>query len=188
MQHARLTYVSYEDYLAYEQRSGDRHEYVAGQIYAMVGTTDRHNVIAGNIYVALRAQLRGGPCRVFMSDVKVRIEVADASYYPDVFVTCDSCDQDPYVKHYPCIVVEVLSPPTEGTDRREKLLNYRKLDSLQEYVLVDSDRQRIEVYRREADGGWTVDTLSGDETLELNSVAVTLPLAEVYAEVTVRRG
>ena len=69
MQHARLTYVSYEDYLAYEQRSDDKHEYVAGQIYAMVGTTDRHNVIAGNIYVALRAQLRGSPCRVFMSDV-----------------------------------------------------------------------------------------------------------------------
>ena len=100
--------------------------------------------------------------------------------------TCDGRDQDPYVKHYPCIVVEVLSPSTEGTDRREKLLNYRKLDSLQEYVLVDSDRQRIEVYRREADGGWTVDTLSGNEVLKLDSVAVTLPLAEVYAEVTVR--
>jgi len=188
MQHARLTYVSYEDYLAYEQRSGDQHEYVAGQIYAMVGVTDRHNLIAGNIYVALRAKLRGGPCRVFMSDVKVRIEAADACYYPDVFVTCDGRDQDPYVKQHPCIVLEVLSPSTEGTDRREKLLNYRKLDSLQEYVLVASDRQRIEVYRREADGGWTVDTLSRDEVLELNSVAVALPLAEVYAEVTVGQG
>ena len=186
MQHARLTYISYEDYFAYEQRSGDKHEYVAGQIYAMVGTTDRHNLIALNIASYVRTQLRGSPCRVFMSDVKVRIEVADASYYPDVFVTCDGRDQDPYVKYYPCLVVEVLSPSTEGTDRREKLLNYRKLDSLQEYVLVDSDRQRLEVYRHEADGSWTVDTLSGDETLELDSVAVTLPLAEVYAEVTVR--
>jgi Uma2 family endonuclease len=185
MQHARLTYVSFEDYLAYEQRSDTRHEYVAGQIYAMVGTTDRHNVIAGNIYVALRAKLRGGPCRVFMSDVKVRIEKANASYYPDVFVTCDGRDLAPYVKYHPCLVVEVLSHSTEGTDRREKLLNYRQLDSLQEYLLVDSDRQRIEVYRREADGGWTVDTLSGDEKLELSSVAVALPLAEIYADVNV---
>ncbi len=185
MQHARLTYVSYEDYLAYEQRSDDKHEYVAGQVYAMVGTTDRHNLIALNIAAYLRTKLHGGPCRVFMSDVKVRIEVANASYYPDVFVTCDGRDLDPYVKRYPCMVVEVLSPSTEGTDRREKLLNYRQLDSLQEYVLVDSDRRRIEVYRREADGGWVVDTLSGDEALELKSVAVALPLAEVYAEVSV---
>ena len=117
-QHARLTYISYEDYLAYEQHSGDKHEYVAGQIYAMVGTTDRHNLIALNIASYVRTQLRGSPCRVFMSDVKVRIEMADASYYPDVFVTCDGRDQDPYVKHYPCLVVEVLSPrpkaPTGG--------------------------------------------------------------------------
>ncbi|MFO1431353.1 MAG: Uma2 family endonuclease [Candidatus Competibacteraceae bacterium] len=185
MQHARLTYVSFEDYLAYEQRSDTKHEYVAGQIYAMVGTTDRHNLIALNIAAYLRAKLRGGPCRVFMSDVKVRIEVANAGYYPDVFVTCDGRDLDPYVKYHPCLVVEVLSHSTEGTDRREKLLNYRQLDSLQEYLLVDSDRQWIEVYRRETDGGWTVDTSSGDEVLELSSVGCSLPLAEVYAEVSI---
>lgn len=186
MQHARLTYVSYDDYLAHEQRSGDRHEYVAGQIYAMVGTTDRHNLVAGNIYVALRARLRGGPCRVFMSDVKVRVAAADACYYPDVFVTCDGSDLDPYVKEHPPVVIEVLSRSTEGIDRREKLINYRKLDSLQEYVLASSDQRRVEVYRREADGGWTVDTLSGDEALELKSLGITAPLVEVYAEVAIQ--
>lgn len=184
MQHANLIPLDSDEYLAQERLSDRKHEYVAGQVYAMVGTTDRHNLIAGNLYMALRAKLRGGSCRVFMSDVKVEVEAANTFYYPDLFVTCDARDQDAYVKRYPCLVIEVLSSSTEGIDRREKLLNYRRLDSLREYVLVASDMRRIEVYRRVEEGGWTVDTLGTSEVVEFNSVGISLPVAEVYADVT----
>ncbi len=115
-----------------------------------------------------------------MSDVKVRVEEADAFYYPDVFVTCDPRDTDPYIKRYPCLVLEVLSPSTEGIDRREKLLNYRKLQSLREYVLIGSEQRLIEIYRLDGEGSWTVATLEGDEGLELNSLCIEIPAAEIY--------
>lgn len=184
MKHTRLACTTPEEYLFSEHNSPTKHEYVAGQIYAMVGVRDSHNLIAGNVYVHLRMNMRGAPCRVFMSDVKVRVEEADAFYYPDVFVTCDPRDTDPYVKHYPCLVIEILSPTTEAVDRREKLLNYRKLPSLREYVLIGCEQQLIEVYRSEGDGNWTVITLEGDEDLELSSVWITISAQDIYQEVT----
>ncbi len=184
MKHARLAYTTPEEYLFCEHNSLTKHEYVAGQIYEMVGVRDSHNLIAGNVYAHLRINMRGGACRVFMSDVKVRVEEADAFYYPDVFVTCDPRDADPYVKCYPCLVIEILSPTTEAVDRREKLLNYRKLPSLREYVLIGCEQQLIEVYRSEGDGNWAVITLEGDEDLELSSVRITISAQEIYQEVT----
>ncbi|MGH8467610.1 MAG: Uma2 family endonuclease [Gammaproteobacteria bacterium] len=169
MKHARLTHLTSEEYLASENDNPAKHEYVAGQLHAMVGVRDTHNAIALNVASQLRSTLRGGPCRVFMSDVKVRVEEADAFYYPDVFVTCDARDTDPYVKRYPSLVIA-----TEAIDRREKLLNYRKLPSLHEYVLIGSAQRWIEIYRLEADGSWTVATLEGDEDLELSARRWTL--------------
>lgn len=180
MKHARLTFLTPEEYLASENDSLTKHEYVAGQLYAMVGVRDTHNTIALNVASQLRSTLRGGPCRVFMSDVKLRVEEADAFYYPDVFVTCDARDTDSYVKRYPILVIEILSPSTEAIDRREKLLNYRKLPSLLEYVLIGSEQRGIEIYRLEADGSWTVATLEGDETLEISSVGTAIPAGEIY--------
>jgi len=184
MKHARLTHLTSEEYLTSENDSPTKHEYVAGQLYAMVGVRDTHNAISLNVASRLRSTLRGGPCRVSMSDIKVRVEEADAFYYPDVFVTCDARDTDPYVKRYPSLVIEVLSPSTEAIDRREKLLNYRKVPSLHEYVLIGSEQRRIEIYRLEADGSWTVATLEGDEDLELSSVGTALPAEEIYQDVT----
>lgn len=185
MKHARLTYMTPEEYLALEQASDTRHDYVNGQMYAMVGVKDVHNRIALNIASFLRAALRGSACQVYMSDVKVRVAPANVYYYPDVFVTCDRADTDPYVKSHPCLVVEVLSPNTEGTDRREKLIHYRELPSLREYVLVGSETRQVEVYRRESDA-WTLDTLTEDnETFELQSVGQRMSVSEVYEGVTV---
>jgi Uma2 family endonuclease len=110
MKGARLTYLSAEDYLALEQTSDIKHEYVAGQVFAMVGARDTHNTVALNIASRLMERLRGGPCCVFISDVKLRVEAADAFYYPDVFVTCDPRNIEPYFKRYPSVIVEVLSP------------------------------------------------------------------------------
>ena len=182
MKHARLTHVSVDDYLALEQGSDTKHEYVAGQMFAMVGVRDAHNQVAGNVYLHARSKLRGGPCRVYIADMKVRVEAADAFYYPDVFVTCDSRDTEPYYKRYPVLVLEVLSPTTESVDRREKLHNYRMLETLQEYVLVSLDERRVEIYRRGLTGEWTVDTLAPGDPIDLRSIDLTLSFNDVYED------
>lgn len=181
--HAHLSPLSVADYLEDELHSQVRHEYVAGRVFAMAGASEAHNLIAGNLYTALRAHLRGGGCRTFMPDMKVRVEKTQAFYYPDVLVTCDPEDTEQYHKSRPCLIIEVLSPATETIDRREKLLAYQALDSLKEYVLVTQDRTQIEVYRRDGAGGWWVDTYIGGEGIHLQSVGVTLPITSVYEDV-----
>lgn len=175
---------SAEEYLEHEKNAPVRHEFLAGQIYAMAGASETHNIIALNVAAEVRAQLLGGPCRVFISDMKVRVREADTFYYPDVFVTCDAEDREPYYKERPRVVIEVLSPGTEAVDRREKLLIYRKLASLDEYVLVSQTRQRIEVYRRDRhDGSWPVTVYGAGDRLRFESIDVELPVAAVYAGV-----
>ncbi|MBF2007458.1 MAG: Uma2 family endonuclease [Chlorogloeopsis fritschii C42_A2020_084] len=182
-----LTYLTVEEYLKAEESSEIRHEYLGGQIFAMSGGSKEHNIITLNIASRLRSHLRGGSCSVFMSDMKVRIELANQNksifYYPDVIVTCDSQDQDRFFLNYPCLIVEVLSPSTEVTDRREKLVNYRNLDSLQEYVLVFQDEIKVEVYRKENQEKWSMQTLGKSDNLELNSVGLTLTMPDIYEDV-----
>lgn len=144
--------LTVEEYLALEEKAAVKHEYVAGTVHAMVGATKRHNRIAGNIYAHLWSIARGGSGRVYASDVKVRIE--DVIYYPDVMVACGPEDDDPLVEHNPCLIVEVTSPGTESIDRREKMLNYRKMPSLQAYLIVDQSRPRIERHWRDGEGNW----------------------------------
>ncbi|MEQ6340478.1 MAG: Uma2 family endonuclease [Gammaproteobacteria bacterium] len=181
--HAHLSPLSIADYLEGELRSQVRHEYVAGRVFAMAGASETHNLIAGNLYTVLRAHLRGGGYRTFMSDMKVRVEKMQAFYYPDVLVTCDPDDIEQYHKSRPCLIIEVLSPATETIDRREKLLAYQVLDSLKEYVLVTQDRMQVEVYRRDGADGWWVDTYTGGEGVHLESVGLTLSIASVYEDV-----
>ena len=198
--HAHLSPLSVADYLEGELRSQVRHEYVAGRVFAMAGASEAHNLIAGNLYTALRTHLRGGGCRTFMSDMKVRVEKMQAFYYPDVLVTCDPEDTEQYYKSQPCLIIEALSPATETIDRREKLLAYQVLDSLavhgctsavsagragtaKEYVLVTQDRMQVEVYRRDGAGEWWVDTYTGGEGVHLESVNLTLPMASIYEDV-----
>ena len=112
--------ISHQEYLAGEQCSNIRHEYLAGQVFAMAGAGEKHNRISLNIAFHLRAAARGKPCGVFISDMKLRVEPSDAYYYPDVMVTCDPTDNESLYKRSPCLIVEVLSPTTESIDRREK--------------------------------------------------------------------
>lgn len=185
MEHARLSLMSVADYLEMEQASDVRHEFVAGQIFAMVGVRDSHNSVALNIASALQAQLRGR-CKVYIGDVKLRVDAADAFYYPDVFVTCDPSDNDPYVKRYASLVFEVLSPRTEGIDRREKLRNYRLIESLSEYAIVSIEDRCIELYRREAGAEWHLYRYGAQESMELRSLAAQLALADVFEGVGVQ--
>ncbi|MCC8999552.1 MAG: Uma2 family endonuclease [Candidatus Contendobacter sp.] len=175
---------SFDDYLAWEQQQAQRHEFVRGEVFAMAGGTDLHNEVSLNLALLLRQHLRGSPCRVYMADVKVRVETADCSFYPDVLVTCAENDRaDRYVKRSPLLVVEVLSPTTAAFDLGEKFSAYRQLDSLQEYVLVDPKRVRVQIYRR-LDGQWIVDSAGPGERLRLESIDLECPVETVYEDLS----
>ncbi|MGB3761140.1 MAG: Uma2 family endonuclease [Rivularia sp. (in: cyanobacteria)] len=182
-----VSFFSVEEYLQLEQTSEIRHEYLGGQVFAMSGGSKEHNLIAGNIYSRFRSHLRGGSCRAFMADMKVNIQLTSQNksiyYYPDVVVTCDSDEQDRFSLNYPCLMIEVLSPSTEITDKREKLVNYRTLESLQEYVLVSQDEIKVEVYRKDNQGNWLMQIMGKDDELHLDSIDFNLTMAEIYEDV-----
>lgn len=174
--------LSVEEYLEGERDAGVRHEYVAGQAYAMAGASARHNRIALNIAGRLNDLLADGECEAFMADMKVRV-APDLFYYPDVFVACDPPGADPYFRTEPRLVVEVLSPSTERADRREKLAAYRDCPSVQEYALVSQDAARVELHRRAADG-WHAEVFdSAEDRLTFDSVGLTLSLRDIYRNV-----
>lgn len=184
MQLAEKHALSEAEYLAFEETSPFRHEYVGGEAYAMSGGTLRHNRVSLNTASLLLARLAGKPCQVFMSDVKLHVACDSAYYYPDVMVTCAAqatAANESQVVSDPVLIVEVLSPSTEATDRREKLHAYRHLPSLQEYALVSQDMQQVEVYRRQGDTGWLYITFEPGDTVEFAAVGLTLPIAELYA-------
>lgn len=176
------TYLSVAEYLAGERESRVRHEYVEGEVYALAGASDRHNRIALNIASRLNDYLADGPCEVFMSDMKIKVS-AEVFYYPDVVVTCDAPGGDAYFRAEPRLTVEVISPSTERIDRHEKMLAYKAVASLQEYVLVMQDEMRVEVYRRN-ESEWKVYTFTeAEEQLELSAVAPSLSVGEIYRNV-----
>ena len=174
--------VSVPDYLEGEKDSPIRHEYLDGYVYAMAGASDRHNRIAINLTSRLNEQLADGPCEVFMSDMKLKV-AENIYYYPDVIVCCDSPPSDPYFRTQPVLIIEVMSPGTERIDHHEKLLAYKRLNSLREYVLISQDQVRIEVHRR-ARGEWQIEFLRNPtDPLTLHSVGLGIPLADVYRNV-----
>ncbi len=175
-------FISVDDYLAGERDSPIRHEYVDGQVYAMAGASDRHNRIALRLAARLDAHVGDeGPCQVFIADMKVRV-APNVFYYPDVVVACDPPGGDPYLREAPRLIIEVMSPSTERTDRQEKRLAYGQVPSVMEYVLVAQDLAGLEVFRRRADGTWARDSVLTrlDDVLELRSVGLTLTLKDVY--------
>lgn len=174
-------YLSVEEYLRFEESSSTRHEYVGGELFAMAGATQRHNVISLNLASALLDHLRGGPCRAYVENVRVRLTVArdEIFYYPDVTVACGPQDLGSVFLTDPKLVVEVLSPSTERTDRREKALNYRQIPTLEEYVLIAQHKSEVTVYRRSE--VWRARVLTQpDAQLELRSIAYALPLGRIY--------
>ena len=159
------------EYLAQEQDAAQRHEYLDGELVAMAGGSRRHNLLATRVARLLGNHLDGGPCRVYQSDMKVRVERANRFYYPDVMVCCDPVteDADDYFETAPTLIVEVLSPRTATTDDGEKRINYQTIPSLTEYLLLDPDSGHAVLYRR---GGafWARMTLTPDDPVELASL------------------
>ena len=177
------TRLSLAAFLDWEATQPERHEYVRGEVFAMTGASDRHNLVAGNLYMLLRTHLRGSPCQVFISDMKVRVDAADAIFYPDLLVTCSASDRsDRLAKRDPVVIVEVLSPSTAGYDLSAKFAHYRRLASLQEYVTIDPDAPLVQVFRRSPDG-WTLHAAEAGDTVGFASIDLRVPIAAVYEDV-----
>ena len=179
------SYLTTEEYLQLETTSDIKHEYFDGEIFAMAGATDTHVTIAGNIFALLLTHLRGSGCRVYISDMKVRIETKNRFFYPDVMVTCESKDKENTTyKEFPSLIIEVLSDSTEAFDRGDKFADYQSLPSLQEYVLINSKKARIECFRHRDDGLWLLQFYELDKiNFELTSVDFSGKIEEVYQEV-----
>ena len=177
----------YETYLAWEENQEARHEYVAGEVFAMSGGSDAHYTITLNVASAIRDALRGSPCRTFVSGMKIHIAAADSSLYPDVFVSCDPRDRSEaaaLAKSHPKLVIEVLSPSTASWDRGRKFELYRQIDELEEYLLIEQDRMHADLFRRNAEGLWVLQPISPKiGVINLASVGVDLPLETLYEDV-----
>ena len=171
------------EFLAWDAGQTVKHEFVRGEVFAMAGGEDRNYTLAGNLYMALRQHLRGSPCRIYGSDVKLRVEAEDCVFYPDLMVTCSAADAtDRLVKREPVLVVEVLSPSTAAFDRGEKFAAYRRLPSLAEFLLVDLDARRCELFRKGADGLWVLHPTQGEEPLQLASLGLTVEAEALWAD------
>ncbi|MEK6749865.1 MAG: Uma2 family endonuclease [Pseudomonadota bacterium] len=169
-----------EEYLAGEMDSDVRHDLVGGQAYAMVGASSLHNLIATGLVRLLGARLADSPCRLFMADMKVRVD--NDFYYPDVMVCCNPPAGVYYYVTEPTILIEILSPNTEMRDRLEKRLAYQRLKSLQEYVLIAQDKIRIEIYRRTTDG-WELEQYDERDVLRLESLDYSVPVVDIYRDI-----
>ncbi|WP_375479653.1 Uma2 family endonuclease [uncultured Nostoc sp.] len=178
-------YVTVEEYLQIEEQSNIKHEYINGYIYAMAGALDIHVTIALNLASLLRNHLRGSGRRVYIADMKARIESLNRFYYPDVMVTCDPRDREtPGYKRFPCLIVEVLSNSTEAFDRGDKFADYQTLESLQEYVLINTKRQRVECFRRNEQGLWVLQSYTAEhQSFRLNSIDFEETMAALYEDV-----
>lgn len=176
-------YISYEEYAELEEGSEVKHEWIDGQMIPMAAVTLRHGQLQTNLTVALVTALGRRPCRVLPSDVRNRVQATGLGTYPDLSVVCGRPVTDPRdVRSLvnPTVLFEVLSQTTESYDRGEKFRHYQKMPSLQEFVLVNQDRIRMERYRRAPEGGWHYALLESGETLELSSIGVSLSLDVVY--------
>jgi Uma2 family endonuclease len=171
------------DFLAWEAGQSTKHEFLAGEVFAMVGARQEHVVVAGALFARLREHLRGTRCRAYTSDMKLEVQAADAVFYPDVMVSCDEADrQRALAIQSPCLVVEVLSDGTAAFDRGAKFAAYRQLASLREYLLVDIDRRQMELFRREP-AGWVLHEVSGEPpALQLASVGLLLNGADAFGD------
>ena len=172
--------LSVEDYLEGERQSEIRHEFVDGSVYAMAGASINHNQITANVLTSLVTHLRGTNCRPFSSDLLVRTG-KNHYRYPDVTVVCDDQFLDDYSTDSPVLLVEVLSKGTHQLDRQTKRLEYIKLPSLQEYVLIEQERVEVEVFRRSQ--GWQPSYYYWDDVVELDSVGMSLSVQAIYEQV-----
>jgi Uma2 family endonuclease len=182
-----IAYVTPDEYLVGERLSEGRSEYLDGVVCPMTGASVKHIKVVANLTAELIIQLRGRPCDVLPTDLKVRLPDSRKFFYPDVTVVCGELqfhDKRRDIILNPLLVIEVLSESTEAFDRGAKFQAYQTFDSLKEYVLIAQDKPVVEQFVRRADGKWTYTAVAGLEgSLSLPSVECTLNLSAVYDKV-----
>ncbi len=176
-----------EQYLEIERKAQFKSEFYRGEMFAMSGASHQHNRISRNLIARIDERLRGRPCEVYGSDMRVRVSKTGLYTYPDLSIACDKpqfVDDKGDTLLTPKVLVEILSDSTEKYDRGTKMAQYMQIDSLQEFVLVSQTQPRVEVYLRSTDGKWSYRDASGlTASLTLESVGITLPLSEIYLRV-----
>ncbi len=177
--------MSVEDYLTLDRTSVEaRYEYIDGYVYMLAGGTADHSSISINLTSLLHNLLRSSHCRVYNSDLKVRLS-QKRYVYPDASVSCDQRDRGSAdTVQFPRLIVEVLSSSTEAYDRGRKFAYYRACSTIQEYVLIDTQRQAVEVYRRQSDTMWTLHPFGPGDQVELASLSLSFPIEALYEDVT----
>lgn len=178
------TICTLAEYLTFEEASDEKHEYLAGRIYAMAGGSPTHNQICFNLSACIGSRIQGTDCRGYSSDQKIWIEAAELSTYADITIVCGEPrfhEQHKTLLLNPRVIIEVLSPSTEGYDRGDKWAYYQQIPSLTDYLLVSQQRVQIEHFALERDGSWryTKETDSNGEVI-LTSINCRIPLAQVY--------
>ena len=177
--------ISVEEYLQGELYSDIRHEYLAGEIYAMTGAKINHNCITMNVAILLGIALKGKPCRAFGPDMKIKVQskAGIRFYYPDVSVVCESNDGSELFQDKPVVIVEVLSDSTRRIDLLEKVDAYLSIDSLQHYVIVEQDFVGVTVYSRDKEQFTQRNYAKLEDRIKLEGIELALPLTDVYEDV-----
>ena len=189
MQQEAIHLMSEEEYLEQERASETKSEYFRGEVFAMAGASREHNLITANIIAELVLQLKNKPCRVYPSDMRLKVERSGLYTYPDVMVVCDEekfIDDKKDTILNPDVIIEVLSDSTESYDRGEKFFNYRQIDSLKEYILIWQKRKKIEKYSRVNSPLWTLtETDDNNQSISLDSIECKLELVNVYDKIEI---
>jgi Uma2 family endonuclease len=181
----RVLKLSPEEYLEWEEKSEIKHEYIDGEVYAMAGSSDDHAAIVRNAIMTMGPHFRGSGCSLYPQDIKAQVKGRSRFYYPDLMVTCDDRDKlDRYVKRHYKVIIEVLSDSTEGFDRGDKFADYRRSESLEEYVLISQTLMSVEVYRRQAAGRWQFQAYYSGDRVELASIGLEFAIEDLYEDVT----
>lgn len=177
--------MTHAEYCAFEREAMVKHEYLAGEVFAMTGGTLEHSRLAGRLAYLLGNALEGRPCRVLSADARVRIEAVDVDTYPDLSVVCgppETADADDHALLNPTLLAEVLSKSTEAYDRGLKASNYRQIPSLRAYLLVSQDRQRLELQVRQGDGRWLIVEAGPGQKLPIEPLAIELEVDALYRD------
>lgn len=173
--------MTFREYLEWESKNETKHEYYAGEVFAMAGASENHNLVTGNLFASLHSHLRGNPCQAYVADMKLKVEFkhAESSYYPDMMVVCDKEDDAPLFKTRPQVIVEVMSDFRR--DNIEKYMMYQSVPSLEEYLVIDQDPEQKRAWLYTRSSGWDMESIPQEGTVKLPSIGFSIPLEEVYA-------
>lgn len=180
-------YLTLDDYIALEESSGIKHEFFEGTAYAVTGASPAHHLIAANVIGSLRAQLRGKSCRLYSSDQRFKVEATGLFTYADASVVCGPAQFADAPKHTmtnPTVLVEILSPSTESSDRGKKFQHYRKLESLRAYLLIAQDSMHVELYIRQEQNRWLlIEFTEPEATVPLEAIGCSMAIKDIYEDI-----